>query len=169
MNLQLFLVFTHIIGTILGTGAATFAEIFYLKAKRDGVFEPLEVDYLKTSYFVLRIGLFILVLSGFGLLVSLRLNEFGAPLLGVKLWAKLLIILILVLNAFLIQARKIPMWLGSSLSITSWYTATILGLWRGIPYTFWQIAVFYLLSVVVVSYVLHVIDIRILKSVTIKK
>ncbi|MCR4284404.1 MAG: hypothetical protein NUV64_03800 [Parcubacteria group bacterium] len=169
MDLQLFLVFTHIIGTILGTGAATFAEIFYLKAKRDGVFEPLEVDYLKTSYFVLRVGLFILVLSGFGFLVTLRLNEFGDPLLGVKLWSKLAIVLIITANAFLIQARKMPMWLGSAISITSWYTATILGLWRGIPYSFGQIAVFYLLSIFIVSYILHVIDKRILKSVTIKK
>ncbi|PIR57623.1 MAG: hypothetical protein COU71_02965 [Parcubacteria group bacterium CG10_big_fil_rev_8_21_14_0_10_38_31] len=169
MNLHLFLVFAHIVGVVLGTGGATFAEIFYLKAKRDGVFEPLEVDYLKTSYFVLRVGLFIIVLSGFGLLVLLRLNEFGDPLLGVKLWAKLLIVLIIVLNAFLIQARKMPMWLGSSLSLTSWYTATILGLWRGIPYSFGQIIIFYLLSVMVVAYVLHIIDKRILKSVTIKK
>lgn len=169
MNLQLFLVFAHIVGVVLGTGGSTFAEIFYLKAKRDGVFEPLEVDYLKTSYFVLRIGLFIIVLSGFGLLILLRLNEFGDPLLGVKLWAKLLIVLILVFNAFLIQIRKMPMWLGSSLSITSWYTATILGLWRGIPYSFGQVMVFYLLSVMVVAYVLHVIDKRILKSVIIKK
>jgi len=159
----------HIIGVILGTGGATFAEIFYLKAKRDGVFEPLEVDYLKLSYFVLRTGLFLLVLSGFGLLLSLRFHEFGAPLLGVKLWAKLLIVLIIILNAFLIQARKMPMWLGSSLSITSWYTATILGLWRGIPYSFGQIMIFYLLSVMLVAYILHIIDKRILKSVTIKK
>lgn len=163
------MVVSHIIGTVLGVGGATFAEIFYLKAKRDGIFEPLEVDYLKVAYFVLRIGLFILVISGFGFLLLFRLNEFGGPLLGVKLWSKLLIVLILVLNAFLIQTKKMPMWLGSSISITSWYTAMILGLWRGLNYSFGHIAVSYLFAVLIVAYILHIIDKRILKSVKIKK
>ena len=169
MDLYLILGVSHLVGTVLGGGGATFAEIFYLKAKRDGIFEPLEVDYLRVAYFVLRIGLFILVVSGFGFLLFLRLNEFGGPFLGARLWFKLLLVLILVFNTFLIQARKMPMWLGSSISITSWYMAMVLGLWRGLSYSFGHITVAYLLAVLLVAYILHIIDTRVLKSVKMKK
>ena len=106
MDWYTFLIIIHLIGTVLGVGGATFAEIFYFKAKKDGVIEPLEVDYLRTAYFVLRIGLFILIISGFGFLLFYRLIGAGEVLLNQKLWAKLGIVVILVFNAFLIQAKK---------------------------------------------------------------
>ncbi|MEK7549225.1 MAG: hypothetical protein AAB496_01920 [Patescibacteria group bacterium] len=157
MDWYTFLIITHLIGTVLGAGGATFAEIFYLKAKRDGVIEPLEIDYLKTIYFILRIGLFILIISGFGFLLLYRLMGNGEALLNSKLWAKLGIVVILVLNAFLIQAKKIPMWLGASISITSWYGALILGAWRTLDASFVSIIIIYIIAVFIVAGILELI------------
>ena len=133
------------------------AEIFYLKAKRDGIIEPLEIDHLKTIYFILRIGLFILIISGFGLLLFYRLIGAGEALLNPKLWVKLSIVVILVFNAFLIQAKKIPMWLGASISLTSWYGALILGAWRTLDASFISIIIVYVVAVFIVAGILDLI------------
>ena len=157
MDWYTFLIITHLIGTVLGVGGATFAEIFYLKAKRDGIIEPLEVDYLRTVYFILRIGLFILIISGFGFLLLYRLMGNGEALLNPKLWTKLLIVVILGFNAFLIQAKKIPMWLGASISLTSWYGTLTLGAWRTLDASFISIIIVYVIAVFIVAGILELI------------
>ena len=157
MDWYTFLIIIHLIGTVLGVGGATFAEIFYLKAKKDGVIEPLEIDYLRTIYFILRIGLFILVITGFGFLLFYRLNGYGEGLLNPKLWAKLAIVAILILNTFLIQIRKIPMWLGASVSLTSWYGAMILGSWRTLDASFASIIIVYIIAVFIMAGILKLI------------
>ena len=157
MDWYTFLIIIHLIGTVLGVGGATFSEIFYLKAKKDGVIEPLEIDYLRTIYFILRIGLFILVITGFGFLLFYRLNGYGEGLLNPKLWAKLAIVVILILNAFLIQVKKIPMWLGASVSLTSWYGAMILGSWRTLDASFASIIIVYIIAVFIMAGILKLI------------
>ncbi len=157
MDWYTFLIITHLIGTVLGVGGATFAEIFYFKAKKDGVMEPLEVDHLRTVYFVLRIGLFILIITGFGFLLFYRLIGAGEALLNPKLWAKLGMVVILVFNAFLIQAKKIPMWLGASVSLTSWYGALILGAWRTLDASFINIIIVYIIAIFIVAGILELI------------
>jgi len=145
----------HLIGTVLGVGAATFAEIFYLKALKDGEVSPDEGSLLKTTYAVLRIGLILGILSGFGFLVLYRLTGQEERLLDPKLWAKMTVIVILLVNALLLQAHRIPMWLGASLSITSWYTAMVLGAWRGIPYSYIEIMVGYAVVVIIMIFILE--------------
>lgn len=157
MDWYSFLIISHLIGAVLGVGGATFAEIFYLKAKRDGVIDPLEVDYIKNTITVLRVGLFILVFSGFGFLLLYRFEGAGAAILDARLWAKLLIFLVIIFNAFLMQARKIPMWLASSISLTSWYAALIIGGWRTLSASFGSIMIAYIIAIIVVAIVLELI------------
>lgn len=154
MSIYTFLVLMHLIGAILGTGAATFAEIFYLRALKDGVVTPEEGEGLKVIYRILRVGLVLAVVSGFGFLLLYRFTGLEERLLNPKLWAKMTIIIVLVVNALLLQLHRIPMWLGASLSLTSWYAATILGAWRMVPYSYIQIMLGYLVAVAVVAVVL---------------
>ena len=139
------LILVHLLGTILGVGGATFAEIFYLKALKDGEFTPEEGATLKTIYSVLRIGLILGVLSGFGFLLLYRFTGQEEQLLDPKLWAKMTVLVILVVNALLLQLHRIPLWLGASLSITSWYTAMVLGAWRNISYSYIVIMMGYII------------------------
>jgi uncharacterized membrane protein len=161
MDTYTLLVITHIIGTVLGVGGATFAEILYLRASRDGTIDEEEGATLKVTYFVLRVGLSLAVLSGFGFLVYYRLNGFESALLDPKLWAKMTIVAIILLNAILLSARKIPLWLGSPISLVSWYAALVLGTWREVPYSYVQIMLGYFVIVIIASTILSWIRKRI--------
>lgn len=160
MDWYTFLIIVHLIGTVLGVGGATFTEIFYLKAKRDGIFEPYEIDYIRIAVFVMRIGLAILIVSGFGFLLLYRLNGANEMLLASKLWAKLAIILVLILNTYLMQAKKIPMLIGASLSLTSWYAALVLGAWRSLTASFISIIIVYIVAVILVVLILKIVEKR---------
>ncbi len=153
----IFLTAGHIIGTALGVGGATLAEIFYLKSSRDGVVDAAEASFLKTTYRVLRVGMLLLVLSGFGYLLLARIAGTTEALYSPKLWAKLTIILILLAGVLLWQAKKVPMWLGSPVSLVSWYAALILGIWRGLAAPYLTIMVWYAAAIVVVGVILHFI------------
>jgi len=156
MELHLILVLIHVVGTILGVGGATLAEVFYLSALKDGKVDASEKRMMHANYRMLRVGLLLVILSGIALVwwwVSVEGNRW--PLESPKVWMKDIMVLIIIVNAVLIAKRWIPMWLGASLSFTWWWGATILGLWRGVPYTFTEIALGYILAVFIVAGILE--------------
>ena len=157
MSWHVFITALHIIGTALGVGGATLAEIFYLRASRDGVIDIEEAGFLKTTYRVLRVGMLLLVLSGFGYLILLRIAGPIAPLYSPRLWAKLTITMILLAGVIAWQAKKVPMWLGSPISLVSWYAALILGTWRGLEASYLTMMAWYVIAIVAVGLLLHII------------
>ncbi|MDP6387772.1 MAG: hypothetical protein QGG63_00615 [Candidatus Pacebacteria bacterium] len=157
MDIHSILITAHLIGVTLGVGGATFVGIFYLKAMKDGHIDPMEGQWLGIIFTILRIGLVIAVLSGFGFFLEYRLTGQEERLLDPRLWAKMTIIIVLVFNALLIQMRKIPMWLGESLSITSWYGALVLGVWQSAIYSYSTFLVFYVIAVFIVMGILSII------------
>lgn len=164
MSWQIFLTFSHIIGAVLGVGGATFAEVFYMKAMKDGHVDPMEGDFLKMIYRTLRVGMAFLILSGFGYFLLFRIEGKEALLYNDRFLAKIALTIIIFFNALLLQSRKIPLWLGSSLSITSWYAALVLGAWRGLHASLFAITAWYVVVVLVVALVLHLIRKQYLKS-----
>ncbi len=169
MNWSQFLTITHVIGTILGVGGSTFAELIYRQANADRVIDPTESSYLRLSYRVLRVGLVLLVLSGFGLLVYARLHGRESALYSPKLWIKLGLTVVILVNALLLEVRKTPVWLGAAVSVTSWYTAAILGAWRGIRSRFLTQLVIYLLVLAAVAIWFKLTDRRRPNAVTVAK
>lgn len=155
MNFDVLLTIGHIVGTLLGVGGATFAEIFYCKAMKDGHVDPMESAFLKKIYRVLRIGMILLILSGFGYFLLFRIEGREALLYNDRFLAKIALIIIIFFNALLLQSRRIPLWLGSSLSITSWYTALVLGAWEHLHASFFVITAWYVVAVFVMAAVLH--------------
>lgn len=141
----------HVIGTVLGVGGDTFGSIFYFKALRDGKVDLHEADTLRTCFKVLHIGLVLLVISGFAFFIEQRLTGDTSHMFSVRVIAKLALVFILLINAILMHTRKIPEWIGGAISITSWYAALILGVWRGLHASLWQIALVYVAIVVVVA------------------
>lgn len=150
-NIKIFLTIVHIIGVALGTGGATFAEIFFLKSIRDGVIDPVEGSFMKLTYRILRIGLLLLVISGFGYLLLYRFMDQPELLYRAKLWAKLTITIILSLTVIGWEMRKVPVWLGSAISLTSWYAALIIGAWRGLSAPYLVIMGGYVIALVIVT------------------
>ncbi len=146
-----FLTVSHIVGTVLGVGGSTFAELIYRKANRDRTIDQTEAGFLRLSYGVLRIGLILLVLSGFGFFLLLRLEGHAFVLYKTNLWMKLILTVVLLINAILLQIRKLPMWLGAAVSVVAWYSALALGIWRSLKLPLEVEILFYLVIVGVVA------------------
>lgn len=77
MDTLTLLIIAHTVGTALGVGGATFVEIFLNKALKDGEVDPIESGFLKTTFSVVRWGLIISILSGFGFLLLYKFS--GKP------------------------------------------------------------------------------------------
>ena len=107
----------------------------------------------------MRIALVLLVLSGFGFLVLYRLTGLEDRLYSPLIWAKLSIVIVILINAILLQTRRIPMWLGSAFSFASWYGAMLLMPLRKaiMPVSYLEIMMWYVVSVLVIAGVLAII------------
>lgn len=133
MDWSTFLKIGHIVGTVLGAGGATFAEFQLREAARDGTVNRTEGKLLALTYWLIRVGLILIVFSGFGFFLYLRLQPHLAFVLyEPRMWAKLTITAVLVINAFLLQVHRLPTWLGAAVSLTGWYAALVLGAWRSL-------------------------------------
>ena len=158
MDLHGVLVIIHIIGVILGVGGATLAEVFYIVALKDGKVDASEKLMMHANYKLIRVGLVISVLSGIALVlwfVFVQGNNW--PLESPKLWVKDIMVVVIIINAWLLTRHFIPMWLGASLSFTSWWGATVLGAWHEIPYTFTEIIIAYIIAIFTVAGILEII------------
>lgn len=155
MSLYELLIVGHIIGTVLGVGAATFAEIYYTRFNRDNIIDDAEAQTLKVTYTIMRLGLFLLVITGFAFLLSARLTEHVGILHSTAFWTKMTIVGILVVNALLLQARMIPFGIGTAISLTSWYAALVIGVAGRIDASFVELFAYYVAAIIVVYFVLR--------------
>lgn len=146
-----FLILMHVIGTVLGVGAATFAEIFYTRFNSDNIINDDERKTLAVTYTVMRTGLFLLVISGFGFLLYFRLTEHVGIFSSPSFWAKMTVVAVLVCNSLLLQARLMPFLIGTAVSLTSWYAALTLGVLGKISASYFEILAYYAVAMVVVT------------------
>src|SRR3989344_4006418 len=151
MSVYELLLIMHIIGTVLGVGAATFAEIHYTRFNSDDIITDDERKTLATTYTVMRIGLFLLVVSGFGFLLYFRLTEHVGILTSPSFWAKMTIVGVLVGNALLLQARLIPFAIGTAVSLASLYAALVLGVIGRTSAGYFEILLYYAGAVIFVG------------------
>lgn len=151
----------HVVGTVLGVGSATFAEIYYTRFNSDDIVTDDERRTLATIYTVMRTGLFLLAVSGFSFLLYFRLTEHVGILASQAFWAKMTMIAILVTNALLLQARILPLAIGAAISLTAWYGALILGVIGKTDLTYLQIGITYVTATILVGFLLRVIRKRV--------
>ena len=151
------LVIAHLFGAAIGIGGATFIEVFLNLALRDGKVDPTEKLFLTLTYKVLRVGLIISLVTGLGFILFYYLNDQVFRMLNPVFLAKMLIIAILVLNAYLLHIHKMKLWWGSTLSFFSWYFSFFLGtfLTHSIRFGFFEIMIAYVLFVVAGGYILE--------------
>lgn len=169
MDWYTLLIMVHIIGVALGAGGATISDILFFKSIKDGKIDKKEFALLKAVSSVVWTGFVILAFSGFGFLILYRLTpEYAGLMYDPKLWAKLFIVLIILLNGLVMHWKVFPL-LESSLgkplaasrfikkssiafttgaiSIISWYSALILGAWRTLDASYITIFGAYLLII----------------------
>lgn len=141
----------HIIGTILGAGGATFAEIFYFRSLKDKPSGPAFGVLAKPMFAALRVGMWMVAFSGFGYFLLFRFTGRVDVLSDPRMWMKMTLIVLIMLNAFLMQIRKMPQTLGTALSVVSWYAALLFGIWRSLEVSYLVMLAGYIAAVLVVA------------------
>lgn len=177
MDIRIFLIILHIIGTVLGAGAATVTDYLVFKFSKDLKIDKDEYQILHTISDIIWAGLLLLLITGLGF-VALHMTNFGNVRNFYsldKIWAKITIVIILTLNGFFVHYYVLPTLkkrLGKTLatpsfiqksffifspgaiSAVSWYSALILGAWRGLDASYAEIMSGYvaiLASAVIIS------------------
>ena len=141
-------IIVHNIGFILGLGGATITDIFFFRFLKDGKISEQEKLTMDTLSNVIWIGLGILVVSG----LMLYLPEQARLSVSSKFLLKVIVVSVITVNGIVLNLlvaprmrqfslaqqvparrfRRLAFALGG-ISITSWYTAFLLGSFRSIP------------------------------------
>ncbi len=166
MDFYTLLIIAHIVGTILGVGGATLIEITLNKSLKDGTVSQDEKEILSPTYTVVRVGLVVTLLSGFGFLLMYKIQGYTELLYSPVLWAKLIGVIIIAVNAVMLQMHKVSLYWGSAFSFVSWWMVALLGIFlsKGEDYSLEGILVVYALALVIGAYLLHAIRMRITES-----
>ncbi|PIR05032.1 MAG: hypothetical protein COV57_01380 [Candidatus Liptonbacteria bacterium CG11_big_fil_rev_8_21_14_0_20_35_14] len=154
----------HLLAMALGLGGATISDIMFFRFLRDLKISHFESSVLKTLSMIIWVGLGLAYISGIGLFLAdpERLLESSKFLL------KILVVLVITINGLFLNfyispklmkisfgkrhkhrdgelhyERKLAFAMGA-ISITSWYSAFVLGMMRGLPYSFLELLAGYL-------------------------
>ncbi len=167
MNIELALLIIHIIGTIVGVGGATLIEVHLNQALKDKNISSDEREFLKLDYMIVRVGLILAILSGFGLLAYHRIMEHYGVMMNPIVWSKFVIVIIIAINTLLLQAKRINLYWGAAFSFVSWWAAAIFGVFitERVPIdifgkgsfisSFGSVMLIYGVTVIVGAYILH--------------
>jgi len=128
MDILTLLLIGHIIGTILGVGGATFIEIHLNMALKDGKMDDPERMVMGYDFLITRIGMAVSFFTGFGFIYLYYANDQLFRLADGVFWAKMAIILVIIINAYLLHKHKIGLYWGSAFSFVSWWIAMIFGM-----------------------------------------
>jgi len=108
------------LGLILAVGSSTYAITFFQQSILDGRIDKTEKRFLHTVYFILRLGMLLLVLSVLWRMLLLGFTDI--PLFSDQtLWFQFTLLLAVNINSILMDRHLIPMWLGPAIAGGSWY------------------------------------------------
>ena len=157
MDIYTLLIIGHLVGTILGVGGATMIEVQLNRALADGSFNEDERALFGLNFVVLRTGLVMALATGFGFVAYYVLNDQGFRLQNPVLWAKLLFVVILAVNALLLQAHKVSIYWGSAFSFVTWWATFLLGVFlsNSVQVDMLYIFAAYIVSIVGGAFLLH--------------
>lgn len=161
-----FLIAFHIIGTAFGVGGATISGVLFFKFLKSVSVNRTEFNFLKTTSSLIWLGFVILAFSGIGFFIVYRANNLGPTVMyEPRLWAHLTIALVLLLNSVVMHGRILPVleseigrpakspiffkkmplaFSSGAISLVSWYSALVLGAWRGLTASYFFIISAYL-------------------------
>lgn len=156
MDIYTWLILGHLVGTVLGVGGATMIEVHLNKALASGM-SPDHRALLGLNFLVLRVGLVLGVITGFGFIAYYISSEQYFRLENPLLWWKLFMVIIVGVNALLLQAHRINLYWGSAFSFVTWWALLLVGFFlsNSVRFGLLEVAIGYVLAVVIGAYVLH--------------
>ncbi len=158
------IVLLHAVAMAIGLGAATLADIFFFSFLKDFKISESETSVMRTLSQVIWFALGLVVITGFGLFIPEAVALAGTP----KFLVKVIVVAVIIINGAVLNLyitprlsqisfgvahdhkpgelhhmRRLAFALGG-ISITSWYTAFLLGSLRSIALPFVSILALYL-------------------------
>ncbi len=109
------------IGLTFAIGSSTYAMVFYYAALWDGKIDDSEKHFMHIVYFILRIGLVILISWEIFVMVYSYIGANEAYFKDAVNWFRIALLGVIVCNAFLMTKHRMPMWLGPAIAGGSWY------------------------------------------------
>ncbi|MDP3880588.1 MAG: vitamin K epoxide reductase family protein [bacterium] len=173
----------HLIGIALGVGAATISDIFFFKFLKDFKISQIESEILNTLSQVIWLGIGFLLLSGLGLFLPAA----ATYAVSAKFITKMIVVAILIANGiflnYYISPRLLDISFGKehdhkegelrtfrkvafasgAISLTSWYTALILGALHSIPLSAAQAFAIYVAALFVTISISQIVESRMAK------
>ncbi|MDX1607751.1 MAG: hypothetical protein R3251_00875 [Candidatus Spechtbacterales bacterium] len=162
LNIWDVLIWVHVLGAILGGGAAFTSDFMFTSSIKDGKITGDELRFLKTVSMVVWIGIGVSILSGLGLFWL----EPDVILESDRMLAKVSIVAIIIANGLLFHFVHIPklkaitekgrndflkwcsndyqFFMSGAISGVSWLTVITLGVMHDTPYSFLTIMLMYL-------------------------
>lgn len=157
IDIHTLLVIGHLVGIALGVGGATISDVLFFRAIKDAHIDASELGMLSTVSKVVWVGLVIAIATGIGFLVEyLVVPEKNFLFYDPKIWAKLTIVGVIFANGLVFHykvfpilkalggrsitskqfTRRLPLFATTgAISIISWYTALLMGAWRGLSFS----------------------------------
>lgn len=161
----------HIFGAVLGAGGAFTSDAMFFSSMKDRMVTKTELRFLKLGSVMVWGGLILLLISG-ALLFS---TDPAGYLASSKFLVKMTIVLIIILNGIFFHYNHIPrisrhvdthlpssdefvresplLVFSGAISFVSWSATIILGVLRGIPYSYIEGMLFYVIAVAVAGIV----------------
>lgn len=157
MDIRTILIVGHLVGLVVGLGAATIADILFMNCLLKNRMSSDQYKFLKLVTDVVVAGLGILLVTGFGFIL---LYKFTDPnlIMNPKMWGKVAIVFVLTLNGLAmhefilplfehnlnrplfsvprIRRNKFFLFACGGVSFTAWYSAMILGVWKQANFAF---------------------------------
>jgi hypothetical protein len=158
-----FFVILHVLGAVIGMGAAVMTDLMYFTVVKDRIITKAELRFIELGSRMVWLGLFIIVLSGLVIFSS----DPEAYLASSKFLAKMTIVGVLIINGLVFhfehlvtcranlgvhlpsqkewRAKSILLYASGAISATSWFFAVVLGSLDAVPYSYGIIMLSYLL------------------------
>jgi hypothetical protein len=167
IDLKIIFTIFHLLGVVIGMGAAFMTDIMFMYSTRDKVLDAKEISFISLGSRTVWIGLIIIILSG-AILFALEPTQY---LNSSKFLAKMTVVLVLTINGALFHFKHLPflrtqvdqdlslsaifknkslgLFVSGAVSSVSWLSALMLGVFRGVPYNYFTIISVYLMILLV--------------------
>ena len=160
MSLLVFLFVAQQLAVSISIGGATFALIFYYKSMRDGHIDAEERSFMRVVYLVMRIGLSAIIITELLLVADFYSGGGIQLLLTSAFWFRWMLLGVIVINAIMMDMRKMPHGIGPAITGASWYMYAVVTILSranfGVPFFVWIL--WYVLFVCVFAGFLMLVD-----------
>jgi len=150
------LVFYQALGALIGALSAVWGEIVYVRAMRDGNIDMAERAHLRSIAGGLRFGMFLLLLSSFGLIIAAYTSQAALqPALSENYWTLTTLSCFTIGISWALSRRRISFALGSAIVFTAWWFLAYLTLGQLPALSFGATIMFFLVATAIFYVVLQ--------------